>query len=565
MMDSSHLLGLALMAFIEQNNIDKQVTLIEIKKFKTDFDSIDQYISFRDSLICTSIHPWINKETQRKDVCKYIPDVVWVLTVSDQSNCKIQTNLIAFAEIEFERDKKSSISVHEVNSFDEWVTHFEPKSLGDWLMVPKLFLNYLKTGYNLPALSVTSDPWIDSVLCESRGRLIWSHQFIELIRMIAGLGITEATKLHSKCILKPNLYRKILEQIYYPPTNQTLLQIFSERTVGMVHLGSPDYFFADWLSKHYQHANQIYTAGSDKVTNDKKTLDDKAELSDQDFVSISELLPNVARTIDQADNHDNRLNVSGVASGFADLDSITSGFQHGDLIMVAGRPSMGKTTFALNILGNVALNTHLPVAIFSMDASSNKLAMQITTSAGHLNKQRMLAGEMEEDDWEKLTFVLGKLSETPIYINEESGLSSADICAESLKLNGQCGNLGLIVVDCLQLMSGPQGETRTNVADENLRALKLLAKQLHCPIIILSQLNRNLERRPDKRPILTDLQTSNYADVVLFIYRDEVYSPDSADKGIAEIIIAKHRNGSHGRVRLSFNEHYDLFENYIMK
>lgn len=535
--------------------------LIEIRKLRCDFASINDYQEFRTEMFSMAIQPWIQNVAESKDITVNIPEGVWAMIGCEKTDRGVSNLvLLAFAEIDFEEDAETKVPFKEASSFDEWVAQFNPITMGDWLMVPKLFLMYLRTGHNLPALTATPDPWIDAVLRESRGMLMWSYQFIEMIRMIGDVGITEATKIHSRYLMMQLKHEEILEKIHYSPTNQTLMQIFRERTVGMQHLGSPDYFFADWLSKHYHPANHIYTAGSDKITNDEKI-----EFSNPGFVSINELLPNVAETIDQAYNHDNRLNVTGVASGFTELDTITRGFQHGDLIMVAGHPSMRKITFALNILVNVALNTHLPVAIFSMDASSNQLAMQITTLVAHLNKQRILAGEIEDDDWEQITFALGKLSETPIYINEEPGLSSIDIYLKSLELKSQCRNLGLIIVDHLQLISGLQGETRTNVANESLRSLKLLAKQLQCPIIILSQLNRNLERRPDKRPILADLQTSNYADIVLFIYRDEVYDPDSADKGTAEIIIAKHRNGPHGRVRLSFNEHYDLFENYIMK
>ncbi|PPD51390.1 MAG: hypothetical protein CTY12_08085 [Methylotenera sp.] len=540
--------------------------LIEIRKVKGDFGSIDDYLAFRDDLVGKSIHPWLNQACQRNSDHESIPEGIWALTASRPHESEVNSIVLAFAELDFEETAETRLPFEGVNSFDEWVSQFNPKTMDDWLMVPKLFLIHLRTGRNLPALTTTPDPWIDAMLCESRGMLMWSYQFIEMIRMIANVGITEATKIHSKYVMMPLKHREMIEKIYYEPTNQTLMQIFRERTVGMQHLGSPDYFLADWLLRHYSPATQIYTTGSDKITNDKKAFDDnEAELSSQSFVDIKALLPNVASVIDQSYNDDNPHKITGIASGFTDLDSITGGFQHGDLIIVAGRPSMGNTLFALNIVEYVALENKLPVAIFSMDTSSNQLAISITALVGRLDKHRMLAGDINEDGWERLLFALGTLNEAPIYINDEAGLNSNEICERSLKLKKQCGELGLIVVDCLQLISGLQGETQTVAAAESLRSLKLLAKQLHCPIIILSNLNRNLERRSDKRPILTDLQTSNYADVVLFTYRDEVYTPDSADKGTAEVIIAKHRNGRVGRVCLNFNDQYGLFENYIIK
>ncbi|MDP3183091.1 MAG: replicative DNA helicase [Desulfobaccales bacterium] len=544
--------------------------LMEIRKLKSDFASINNYQEFRAEMFSMAIQPWVKNAVKCKNTAENIPEGIWAMIGCDKTDNGVSNLvLLAFAELYFEEDAETSVPFWGVSSFDKWVTQFNPRTMGDWLMVPKLFLMHLRTGRNLPALTATPDPWIDALLSESRGMLMWSHQFIEMIRMIGDVGITEATKIHSRYLMMQLKHREMLEKIYYEPSDQTLMQIFRERTVGMQHLGSPDYFFADWLSKRYQSSNQINIAYCDNVIKNKKELDhNKAELSNQGFFSIQELLPNVISVIDQACAHDNQHKITGVATGFDDLDSITAGLQQGDLIIVAGRPSMGKTIFALNIAENVSLNSQLPVAIFSMDASSNQLAMRLVASVGHLNKHRMLAGDIKDDDWEQIKFALGKLSETPIYIDDESSLNSNDICARSLKLKSQRGDLGLIIVDCLQLMSVNsriQNENSIVRTDVALQSLKMLAKQLNCPIIILSQLNRNLEKRTDKRPVLKDLQSSNYADIVLFLYRDEVYDPESVDKGSAEIIIAKHRNGSLGCIRLNFDGQYGLFENYIMK
>lgn len=287
------------------------------------------------------------------------------------------------------------------------------------------------------------------------------------------------------------------------------------------------------------------------------------------FVDIKVLLPQVADRIDQLFQRDNPSDVTGVPTGFADLDNLTSGFQAGDLVIVAGRPSMGKTAFSLNIAENVALDTGLPVAVFSMEMAATQLAMRMIGSVGRLDQHKMRTGRLEDEDWVRLTTALGKLNDAPIHIDEGAGLSSFDVRARARRLHRQTGKLGLIVVDYLQLMSAPsgkQGENRATEISEISRSLKALAKELDCPVVALSQLNRSVEQRPDKRPVMSDLRESGAieqdADLILFIYRDEVYNIDSPDKGTAEIIIAKQRNGPIGRVRLTFIGENTRFENY---
>jgi len=291
--------------------------------------------------------------------------------------------------------------------------------------------------------------------------------------------------------------------------------------------------------------------------------------SSQGFQDIKELLPQVAERIDMLFSRDNPSDVTGIPTGFSDLDSMTSGLQPGDLVIVAGRPSMGKTAFSLNMAENVALDTGLPVAVFSMEMASTQLAMRMIGSVGRLDQHRMRTGRLEDEDWEKLTTALGKLNEAPIFIDEGAGLSSFDVRARARRLHRQCGKLGLVVVDYLQLMSAPagsQGENRATEISEISRSLKALAKELDVPVVALSQLNRSVETRPDKRPVMSDLRESGAieqdADLILFIYRDEVYNPDSTDKGTAEIIIGKQRNGPIGRVRLTFIGEHTRFENF---
>ncbi len=289
--------------------------------------------------------------------------------------------------------------------------------------------------------------------------------------------------------------------------------------------------------------------------------------STQGFIDIKTLLPQVADRIDQLFQRDNPSDVTGIPTGFADLDSMTSGLQPGDLVIVAGRPSMGKTAFSLNIAENVALDTGLPVAVFSMEMGATQLAMRMIGSVGRLDQHRMRTGRLEDEDWVRLTTALGKLNDAPMFIDESAGLNALEVRARARRLHRQCGKLGLIVIDYLQLMSATRtGENRATEISEISRALKALAKELDVPVVALSQLNRGLEQRPNKRPVMSDLRESGAieqdADVILFIYRDQVYNPDSPDKGTAEIIIGKQRNGPIGTVRLTFLGEHTRFENF---
>jgi replicative DNA helicase len=246
---------------------------------------------------------------------------------------------------------------------------------------------------------------------------------------------------------------------------------------------------------------------------------------------------------------------------------MTSGLQPGDLIIVAGRPSMGKTAFSINIAETVAIESGLPVAVFSMEMGGAQLAMRMLGSVGRLDQHRLRTGRLIDEDWPRLTHAIQKMNDAQLYIDETPALSSIELRARARRLARQCGKLGLIVIDYLQLMSGnTQGENRATEISEISRSLKGLAKELQCPVIALSQLNRALEQRPNKRPVMSDLRESGAieqdADVILFIYRDQVYNPDSPDKGTAEIIIGKQRNGPIGSVRLTFLGEYTKFDNY---
>src|SRR5438128_5378677 len=287
----------------------------------------------------------------------------------------------------------------------------------------------------------------------------------------------------------------------------------------------------------------------------------------QGFQEIRPLLTQVVERIEFLYNRDNPSDVTGIATGFTDLDRMTSGLQEGDLIVVAGRPSMGKTSLALNIGEHIALTAKMPVAIFSMEMGATQLAMRLMGSVGRLDQHKIRTGRLTNDDWERLSAALGRLNDAPIHIDETPALNALELRARARRLSRQYGGrLGAIVVDYLQLMEATgEGENRATEISEISRSLKALAKELKVPVIALSQLNRSLEQRPNKRPVMSDLRESGAieqdADVILFIYRDEVYNEESQDKGVAEIIIGKQRNGPIGTVRLAFLGEHTRFEN----
>jgi len=236
---------------------------------------------------------------------------------------------------------------------------------------------------------------------------------------------------------------------------------------------------------------------------------------------------------------------------------------------VAGRPSMGKTAFSVNIGEHVAVEEGLPAAIFSMEMGASQLAMRVLGSVGRLDQQRLRTGKLLDEDWPKLTHAIQKMQDTQLYIDETPALSPMELRSRARRLARQCGQLGLIIIDYLQLMSGNGGggnENRASELSEISRSMKGLAKELNCPLIALSQLNRGLEQRPNKRPVMSDLRESGAieqdADVIIFLYRDEVYNPDTPDKGTAEIIIGKQRNGPIGTVRLTWQGMYTKFQNF---
>ncbi|MDD5581079.1 MAG: replicative DNA helicase [Methylobacter sp.] len=259
--------------------------------------------------------------------------------------------------------------------------------------------------------------------------------------------------------------------------------------------------------------------------------------------------------------------ITGASTGFTELDKLTSGLQPADLIIVAGRPSMGKTTIAMNMAENIAIKSGSPVAVFSMEMPGDSLAMRMMSSLGRIDQHKVRTGKLEDDDWPRLTSAMSLLAETKLFIDDTPALTPTEVRSRARRLMREHGQLGLIVLDYLQLMQSPSsGENRVQQISDISRGLKALAKELNVPVVALSQLNRNLEQRPNKRPLMSDLRESGAieqdADLILFVYRDEVYNEDSPDKGMAEIIIGKQRNGPLGIVRLTFLGQYTRFENH---
>jgi replicative DNA helicase len=285
----------------------------------------------------------------------------------------------------------------------------------------------------------------------------------------------------------------------------------------------------------------------------------------QGFQSMDTLVVDLMdRVQEMADNPND---ITGVPTGFYDLDRMTSGLQAGDLVVLAARPSMGKTAFAINIAEHVALNEGLPVAVFSMEMGAAQLAVRVVGSIGRIDQGHLRTGKLTDEEWPRLTDAIERLRTVSLHIDETPGLTPSELRANARRLARKCGKLGLIVVDYLQLMSGSSGgdgDNRATELGEISRGLKMLAKELQCPVIALSQLNRGVEQRTDKRPMMSDLRESGAieqdADIIMFIYRDDYYNKDSKDPGVAEIIIGKQRNGPTGAVRLTFLKPLTRFE-----
>ena len=338
-------------------------------------------------------------------------------------------------------------------------------------------------------------------------------------------------------------------------------EIVRERSILRKLVSASDEIATNAFNPQGKAIDRILDEAEQKIFN----IGEEGSRMKQGFQSMDTLVVQLLdRVQEMADNPND---ITGVPTGFYDLDRMTSGLQSGDLVVLAARPSMGKTAFAINIAEHVALNEGLPVAVFSMEMGASQLAVRVVGSIGRIDQGHLRTGKLHDDEWPRLTEAIEKLRTVSLHIDETPGLTPSELRANARRLSRQCGKLGLIVVDYLQLMSGSGGsggDNRATELGEISRGLKMLAKELQCPVIALSQLNRSVEQRTDKRPMMSDLRESGAieqdADIIMFIYRDDYYNKDSKDPGVAEIIIGKQRNGPTGTVRLTFLKNLTRFE-----
>lgn len=279
---------------------------------------------------------------------------------------------------------------------------------------------------------------------------------------------------------------------------------------------------------------------------------------------VNPLLQKAVDRIEELFNSDG--DITGLTTGFKDLDGMTSGLQPSDLVIIAGRPSMGKTSFAMNLVETAVISQEKPILVFSMEMPADQLIIRMLSSIGRIDQTRIRNGKLEQEDWPKLSTAVTKLKDVPLFIDDTAALTPTEVRSRARKVAREHGKLGMIMLDYMQLMQvAGSSEGRTAEISEISRSLKAIAKEFGCPVVALSQLNRALEGRPNKRPINSDLRESGAieqdADVIMFIYRDEVYNEDSPDKGVAEIIIGKQRNGPIGTCRLAFVGEFTRFEN----
>jgi replicative DNA helicase len=380
-----------------------------------------------------------------------------------------------------------------------------------------------------PFDAVTLSEWL-----QARGQLEQAGGLAYLATLVRDTPTAENVKAYADIVRERSVLRQLirvggsLADAAYRPEGRSTVELvdFAERSVFEIAERG------DRMRRNYVPINQLMSKAMDRLD-----------------------------TLLHADSH-----ITGVATGITKFDELTAGLQPGDLVIVAGRPSMGKTSFAMNIAENAAIGGKVPTAIFSMEMSGEQLAMRMISSLGRIDQQKVRTGKLDDTDWKRVSSAIALMSQAPVFIDDTGGLAPTELRARARRLKRD-HNLGLIVVDYLQLMQVPgTRENRATEISEICRSLKSLARELKVPMIALSQLNRGLEQRDDKRPIMSDLRESGSieqdADVIVFIYRDEVYNKESPDKGTAEIIIGKQRNGPTGTVRSTFLGQFTRFENY---
>ena len=338
-------------------------------------------------------------------------------------------------------------------------------------------------------------------------------------------------------------------------------EIVRERSILRKLVSASDEIATNAFNPQGKAVDKILDEAEQKIFN----IGEEGTRMKQGFQSMDALVVDLLdRVTEMAENPND---ITGVRTGFHDFDKMTSGLQPGDMIVLAARPSMGKTSLAINIAEHVALNEGLPVAVFSMEMGASQLAVRIVGSIGRIDQGHLRTGKLSDEEWPRLTEAIEKLRTVSLHIDETPGLSTSELRANARRLARQYGRLGLIVVDYLQLMSTSSSgdENRATAVGEISRGLKMLAKELKCPVIALSQLSRGVESRTDKRPMMSDLRESGAieqdADIIMFIYRDDYYNKESKEPGVAEVIISKHRNGPTGTVKLGFLKPLTKFEN----
>lgn len=325
------------------------------------------------------------------------------------------------------------------------------------------------------------------------------------------------------------------------------------------------------LNREISRVSIDFSTSTDSICADlENKLDELGSVNakSQDLVSLQQALASNLETVDELYHRENRGEASGLTTGFVELDQELSGLQPQDLIIIAGRPSMGKTGFSMNLARNLCGITRLPGLIASLEMPADQLSMRMLGSESQINLQDLRRGNLSDSDWPRLTHGAQTLNDVPLYIDQSNSLTPSSLRRRALALSRKVGPLGVIVIDYIQLMSTGKGyASREQEIGEISRDLKKLARELNCPVVALSQLNRSLEKRPNKRPIMSDLRESGAieqdADVILFIYRDEVYNEDTLDRGLAEIIIGKQRNGPIGTCRLAFDSRFVRFSDYF--
>jgi replicative DNA helicase len=339
-------------------------------------------------------------------------------------------------------------------------------------------------------------------------------------------------------------------------------EIVRERSILRKLVSASDEIATNAFNTQGKSVDKILDEAEQKIFN----IGEEGSRMKQGFQAMDSLVVQLLDRVQEMAENPN--DITGVRTGFYEFDKMTSGLQPGDMIVLAARPSMGKTSLAINIAEHVALNEGLPVAVFSMEMGASQLAVRIVGSIGRIDQGHLRTGKLTDEEWPRLTEAIEKLRNVSLHIDETPGLTTSELRANSRRLARQYGRLGLIVVDYLQLMSvssSMNDENRATAVGEISRGLKMLAKELKCPVIALSQLSRGVESRTDKRPMMSDLRESGAieqdADLIMFIYRDDYYNKDSKEPGVAEVIISKHRNGPTGTVKLAFLKPITKFEN----